>query len=279
MDTGATQQVKNVFFQDKYLVQEPEIGSGGGYKVFRATEIATNRPCAIRIPVSQSLEGKTASTALVNGFREELNIWRYLSNEVPANVVTLFGASANPFPWFACELASEDLVKGFSGLNKSDKFDVMESLLNAMEVMEQEEILHNDIKPSNIFHIDNRWELGDFDSAFYAGCSKNFKITVPFASPELMECGNNIAQNGLELTTKSDIWSAGVLFYWLMNTEQLPFAGSNEEYVRNAKNGDFIRGRSDAEYDRVYEKVFSVNPEDRPTVAEFKEMIKQLRNL
>lgn len=203
-------------------------------------------------------------------------IWKELSEEAPGNIVTLFTYNKNPFPWCVCEFGDTDAARSLRVMGKAEKFKLMDSILTALEVMHSRKYIHNDIKPTNIFRINGIWQLGDFDSTFEEGDAKALKISPQFSSPELIECGENV-EKGNALTVKSDIWSMGVLFYYLMNNSDLPF-GSGATYTEKLMNCDFKRGTQSKGYDELYEKIFVRDPESRPSATELKEMIKALEN-
>ena len=112
-------------------------------------------------------------------------------------------------------------------------WDILIQALNALNYMHNEKkILHNDIKPRNIF-LDKNYniKLGNFRlSQKYLNVYGNCIIgTIPYMSPELLEKKQS--------TFKADIWALGCSIYELA-TFVSPFDAPNMDIVlRKIKKG------------------------------------------
>ena len=112
------------------------------------------------------------------------------------------------------------------------------------------------------------WKISDLVSAFEEGESTpNPGLKFKLESPEQF--------GGGEITSKSDIWAVGVLLCHSLYM-RYPFSGAESEYKSNVMKGEFDRGVISQTYIPLLERVFSLDPEARPTAAEFAE---ELRNI
>lgn len=93
-----------------------------------------------------------------------------------------------------------------------------QDLSRALVLCRQKNIIHRDIKPQNIFISDNGdYKLGDFGIAkVLEHTSGGTRIgTVSFMVPEVF--------NGQPYGHSSDIYSLGLVLYWLLNEKRMPF--------------------------------------------------------
>ena len=152
----------------------------------------------------------------------------------------------------------------------------------ALNYLHGNNIMHRNIKPSNIFLMKNNTiKLGDF------GVSKNMSnfirtktiIGTPlYIAPELIE--------NKEYSFEVDIWSLGVTFCHLMTLE-FPFEGRNTEKLnenilkknknkkilnkeKNNYNENILKNYS-KEFIYLIEELMSINPKERPTAKQILE--------
>lgn len=91
-------------------------------------------------------------------------------------------------------------------------------LLQALSVCQKKKIVHRDIKPQNIFVSDDGdFKLGDFGVArtMERTGSATMIGTLNYMAPEVY--------NGEHYGSASDIYSLGLVLYWLLNDRHLPF--------------------------------------------------------
>ena len=92
-------------------------------------------------------------------------------------------------------------------------------MCSALEVMSSQNILHRDVKPSNIFVSDNgEFKLGDFGvsrSLDSANGGVTIAGTLNYMAPEL--------NRGQAVSFRSDIYSLGLVLYRLCNANRPPF--------------------------------------------------------
>jgi serine/threonine protein kinase len=142
-------------------------------------------------------------------------------------------------------------------------------LCSALQAMHDKSILHRDIKPQNLMRgRGGNIVLLDFgiarritDEGQVLGSSAG---TPAFEAPEVLAGGRP--------TPQSDLFSVGVLLYWLM-TGLLPVHGNTAHEQRQAtKSGHFIplwQCRTDIppRVSEVIDRAMALDPKDRPRTA------------
>lgn len=149
----------------------------------------------------------------------------------------------------ACDL-KECIRKGFipDNVKKVWMLDICEGLL----FLRKENIIHGDIKPSNILvYDDNSVKLSDFGCSALVGSDEELRSvetcgTLNYSSPEVLSAGR--------MTHMGDIWSLGCLFYELMTGKKLLSVTDDDNRARSIalrsiqhwrrQNGDVIPTKS-----------------------------------
>ncbi len=165
--------------------------------------------------------------------------------------------------WYMCHSMKDSDVKQL-GID----------ICRALKLCEQKNIVHRDIKPQNIFaNAFDDFKLGDFGVArVMEHTTRATKIgTYSYMAPEVY--------NGKPYNYISDIYSLGMVLYWLLNERRLPFLPlppavptptmNNEAQMRRI-NGEPIpapKYGSD-ELKAVVLKACAYDPKDRYASAE-----------
>ena len=156
-------------------------------------------------------------------------------------------------------------------------------ICNALAFCEKRNVLHRDIKPQNIFVApDGTYKLGDFGIAKTAErtTSGTKTGTYKYMAPEVY---NNQPYGG-----KADIYSLGLVLYWLLNERRTPFltlppstpTSTDEDKARARRfSGEQIPEpvHGSKELKRIVLKACSYDAKDRYQSAE--EMLKDLNAL
>lgn len=193
------------------------IAKGGMAYVFRAVQEGLNRDVAIKIlkpdlaENSQIREQFLLEGRIIAGLRHPNIVQVYASGERNGNC------------YLAMELLSggtlQDRIK--AGLTAAESVRIVRAIASALIGVHQRKFIHRDIKPQNIvFRGDGVPVVTDF------GIAKTYveeweaertqsgikKGTVRYMSPEQIK--------GLELDGRSDLYSLGVVFYWMLTGER-----------------------------------------------------------
>ncbi len=122
-------------------------------------------------------------------------------------------------------------------------------LCAALEICASKELIHRDIKPGNIFVSQfGDFKLGDFgiarqmDDIRFGGRPEG---TPAYMAPEVKQ--------GMAYGASSDLYSLGLVLYWLMNGQRLPFMaaekmdqGEREQAIRRRLDGEELPAPSQA---------------------------------
>lgn len=121
-------------------------------------------------------------------------------------------------------------------MQESDIIKLGMDICNALMVCKKNNVIHRDIKPANLFVSDTGvYKLGDFGVAKTAAKTQRgtYAGTEQFMAPE-------VAANK-EYGTSVDIYSLGLVMYWLLNNRRFPFVPqgivpvSEEEQAKNRR--------------------------------------------
>ncbi|WP_446011350.1 protein kinase domain-containing protein [Candidatus Electrothrix sp.] len=217
----------NELIDDRYLILK-ELGRGGMSVVYRALDNKTGETVALKFlnPVNT-----LPYLELVVKFRNEVKVISTLDH---ANIIN-FHATGDykGTPYLVTELLEGDSLAGL--LKKGIKLSINEALILIGEVAEalhcihSHNIIHRDVKPSNIFIVNSAIEqpeikLLDFGLAHIMELSnsennENMSGTFSYMSPE----ATGIIRK--QLDERSDLYSVGVILYYLL-AERLPFKSS-----------------------------------------------------
>ena len=139
----------------------------------------------------------------------------------------------------------------------------------ALLYIHSKNILHRDIRPSNIFLMKQNYvKLGYFGVAKSLTPGLKYtktRVSMPqYSAPEIL--------NNQEYTNKADIWSLGVTFYQLI-TLNYPFEGTTEEEKeKNIKDGKKIEKPKECPIDQqfieIIDKMLSIKDDERPSAEE-----------
>lgn len=166
-------------------------------------------------------------------FKTELSILRKVQHD---NIIRLFEVleSSSNFHLVIeyCNQGDFDKFRNSKKLGRIPERQAVEFLGQVKEAfreLRKHQVIHRDLKLSNILVHDGRIKLGDFGSA-----AKGYEVVRSFVgtfmtmAPELIE-----SMGEIDYDSKCDLWSIGVVYYQMLFNE-LPYFGftPNEIYAR-----------------------------------------------
>ena len=213
--------IKGQLIDDRYKIIK-SIGEGGMANVYLAYDTILEREVAVKI-----LRGDLAEDEkFVRRFQREANAASSLKHP---NIVEVYDVGEDDGKYFiVMEFINgktlKSLIKKRGALTLEEVVDIMLQLTSAVACAHDSYIIHRDIKPQNVMILeDGRVKITDFGIAM---ALNNNELTqtnsvmgsVHYLPPE--------QANGNGSTTKSDIYSLGILMFELL-TGRLPFKGEN----------------------------------------------------
>ena len=213
--------VKGQKINDRYEIIRV-IGEGGMANVYLATDTILDRKVAVKV-----LRGDLATDEkFVRRFQREAISASSLSHP---NIVEMYDVGEDDGNYFIVMeyidgKTLKSLVKKRGALTLPEVLDIMLQLTSAIACAHDSYIIHRDIKPQNVMILDDgRVKITDFGIAIASNATELTQTnsvmgSVHYLPPE--------QANGLTATTKSDIYSLGILMYELI-TGKVPFKGEN----------------------------------------------------
>ncbi|XP_055959480.1 obscurin-like [Patella vulgata] len=255
---------KNANIEDYYYVME-ELGRGRHGVVRRVIEKSTGAEFAAKF-ITVREDGEK------DFFKNELETLRLLSHK---NILALHDAYETPKNLIIVTelLSGGNLVDHAIDQNnwtENDAAATVKKLLNTLGHIHSRNILHLDIKPSNIlFPTKDSNEIKLIDFGFARKIPSTNEVwmnygTPDFASPESV--------NNELITTASDIWSVGALVYTLLSGTTPFQADSEPEILERIMEGKLIFvpvfDKFSKEAKDFISKLLVVEPTDRLSLEE-----------
>ena len=245
------------------------LGKGAMGLVYDAVDPKLNRRVAIKTILTGALSAEAARLANLR-FEREVRAVARLNHP---NVVQVYDfGQEGELAYIVMEyIKGKELKDAFDGNQRFDLatiFRLMTELLAALEFAHEAGIIHRDVKPANVM-IDagGHAKLTDFGVARVTELEgeqleKTRAGTVvgtpAYMSPEQIQ--------GQPLDRRSDVFSAGIVFYQLL-TWQKPFTGSQWELAKKIIEDDPVWPSKlvdiPADIDRVVARALAKDPERR----------------
>src|SRR4051794_17763109 len=251
------------------FVIEREIGSGAMGAVYRAQY----RDKDLRVAIKVMAPGIGSSDTAQARFQREAEILKNLQHP---NIVRLLAVGRyKQSPFYAMEFIEgetlEEVLQRRSRLPWEEVVRLGRQLCAALQHAHDHEIVHRDLKPSNLMLVaDGTLKLTDFGIAKALDMSgltaTNCTVgTASYMSPE--QC-----KGDRDISSKSDLYSMGVLFYELVAGRKPFHAESTMDMFMQHVKGKVRRPTEFAPdipvwLDNLICQLLEKKPEDRPASA------------
>jgi len=201
-----------------------ELGQGAMGIVYRAKDPLIDRVVAI----------KTINLGLALDEKEEYESRFYQEAKAAGrlnhpNIVTIYDVGkSGDVAYIAMELLEgrelRDIMNDGGLLPVEQVLDIVAQVAQGLAYAHEHEIVHRDVKPSNIMVIrDGHVKITDFGIARMASSAVRTQTGMVLGSPKYMSPEQVM---GKALDQRSDIFSLGVMLYEML-TGQAPFNGEN----------------------------------------------------
>lgn len=160
------------------------------------------------------------------------------------------------------------------GINSVEVENALKSVLNGIIYLHQNEIIHRDIKASNVLMSGTTPKIIDFGISKSTNSSGNTDPSLLIATPEYQapeQIDLSFAENG-QINSKVDIWQFGVMLYYLC-TNEYPFGKAvsdvSKEIIRSNILGTSLNPQNlekvPEKYRNIVQKCLSRKAADRPS--------------
>ena len=263
-------------------------GSFGGVYEIRRDVFGDTERCALKhlsVPRDESeiqelriegQDGESITRTFTNQARSIVSEYKLMMqlNNCP-NVVTCHDVETvqkdDGYGWdiyIRMELLTP-LMKQLEGQQELPETEILRlgrEIGNALVACRRQKILHRDIKPQNIMVAgDGTYKLGDFGIARMSektGSATSRIGTYTYMAPEVY--------NGEHYGALADLYSLGMVLYWLLNGRRAPFVTVNtaeekETALRRRMRGEALPAplNGSPELKRIVQKCCAYDPKER----------------
>jgi len=258
----------------KYVIKEV-LGQGGWSIVYRGVHSTLNMPVAIKM----LKHNMAMDSEFMEKFRREAAVIAKLNHP---NVVRIYDIehlyrTAFIVMEFLEGVSLDYMIENLPTLAERRVLDILIQVANGLQYAHEEGIVHQDIKPANIFIQENdRSRIVDFGLALPIGSidETGFGGTPFYMAPEQIECD--------EVDERTDIYSFGIMAYE-MGTGQRPFHYKDVGKVFNSHRESpvpdprTLTPNLTADFNNLVQKCTQKKPSER--YQNFSEVLIDLRSL
>jgi len=243
------------------------LGRGGMGEVYRADDLKLRQPVALKfLPEILATDGASLAR-----FYQEVSVARQVSHRHVCRVYDIGGAEG--FHFISMEYVRGEtlssLLKRIGRLPEDKAVETARQLCAGLAAVHDAGVLHRDLKPANVM-IDERGDvrITDFGIAALAsdaGARDSLAGTPAYMSPEHLA--------GKELTTRSDIYSLGLVLYELFTGRKAFEASTLPELLKLRQSDTHPSSPSshvkdlDPLVERVIFRCLERDPDSRPASA------------
>ncbi len=243
------------------------IGRGGMGEVYRAEDLTLKQTVALKFLPESLIDDAPA----LERIRNEVSIARQIAHPYVCRVYDIGEAEGQHFLCMEFikgeELAS--VLKRFGRLPSDKASDIARQICAGLAAAHKQGVIHRDLKPANVM-IDGEGnaKITDFGLAAVAEQLSTEEIrsgTPAYMSPEQL--------SGQPLTTRSDIYSLGLVLYEIFTGKRAYDAESLPELLRLRSSDKSVPSPSshvsnlDPVVERVILRCLEKSPADRPESA------------
>jgi serine/threonine protein kinase len=262
----------------RYRLEE-FVDEGGMSIVYRGSDLKNNSDVAVKILAPRFLIRSEQAELYLRLFRQEAEHTRNLSHP---NIVTVYDSGVENniafivMEWLKGRTLGEEITgKGRLSLDRAE--NVLRQVCAALDVAHRRNIIHLDLKPNNIFLVDDG-ESDDRVKVIDFGLSRVIQSTLGTTISRVIGTPYYIAPEvfAKKAGRLSDIYSLGVVTYEIL-TGLTPFGTSHiyaliHQHIEREPPSVRSANNEVPEYiDELIKRAMSKNPSQRPKIAsEFK---------
>ena len=210
---------------------DAEVARGGMSTLFKATDLVTGRPVAVKVPHPEM----ESDPILIERFRREEEIGQQLDHP---GIVKTFDGEERSRRYMVIEWVDGRLLR--SVLNEEKKLPVERAveltlaICEALDTMHKHGVVHRDLKPENIMvDAHDHIKIIDFGIAMKEDARRitHNGVTPALGTPDYISPEQVKGQRGDQ---RSDVYALGAMLYEMLTGEP-PFSGPNPLAVMNER--------------------------------------------
>jgi eukaryotic-like serine/threonine-protein kinase len=234
------------------------LGQGGNSEVWRASSKEFGE-AALKLPGTGKLKRKR--------FVAELDLMRRLHDTVGVMPIVSTSDDTAPSPWLAMPIGQEIRHVVIRKDNPGWTLRGVASLAKALATLHDGAISHRDIKPDNIFLLNNAWVLADFGIASFPGkpaLTQAGRKLGPafFIAPEMLNSPESA--DGCA----ADVYSLAKTLWVLLSGQMFPPPGEQRASVQGLRISSYVALPRATELDALMEDCTLHEPARRPTARQ-----------
>jgi predicted ATPase len=186
------------------------IGAGGMGSVYYAFDRLMQKPVALKlVDLSNKSFGVSQTSEHDDPRRLLANEFKVLSALRHPNIISVldYGFDDQHNPFYTMELLedTQDMLVYAKTLDGNGKINLLLDVLQGLNYLHRHDVIHNDLKPSNILMSDGHAKILDFGLALRHAPDSQMRGTLGYMSPEMLR--------GEAVSTASDLYAFGIIMY------------------------------------------------------------------
>lgn len=212
---------------DRFYKKERCIGKGHFSQVFLATDRKTSEKLAVKV-IKHDKEDVEKSRKFV---RREVKVLSITDHPNIVKAIDFFSVKGKPHivMEYVRGGSLQDLMAKQTRLSEAHARAIMRGILRGVAYLHAANIVHRDLKPENILMARaHHPKISDFGLATFRNDDKHVHSIVgtpSYAAPEVIR--------NVPYGPPADIWSCGVLLYFMITGEK-PFNGDSKDAIKRA---------------------------------------------
>jgi tRNA A-37 threonylcarbamoyl transferase component Bud32 len=265
-----TKAILGEIFSESYEIGEV-LGSGTFGSVFNAIDKKTGD----KVIIKKATAVNPLYLPVVDNELQILRKIKKINNKYLAKYITHKYYKDNIYIVFASEYTTNLVTIIESNISDDIKEKIFYNCIKGLQVLHANKIAHNDIKWENIIGDKNTGSIKYIDfglscTGLCIGGAQNIGTDITMA-PERKSLNNlPTITNGLKIALKTDVWSLGVVLYYLMYNKH-PYSAYKlktlrflEDYKYNIIYDDKV---VDKKYNDILRSMLEVDPDRRTDIG------------
>ena len=213
----------NKLILSRYIISR-HLASGGMADIYEANDIVINKVVALKFLKEKYLESDYELELFMNEAR-------YTAMFNHPHIMKIYNVGEyNKLPFMSIEFFKgktlKEVLDSRGKFSYDEALDYMLQLLDAVSNIHEKEILHNDLKPDNIFLLsDGNIKICDFGIATHTFDRDQKEIlgSLNYVAPEVLQ--------NKKYSIQSDIYSLGTIFFEFLTGRVIYFGSTSKEIM------------------------------------------------